>query len=267
VSEPDVLVTRRGRVATVILNRPQARNAFASVEQIDAFVATIEAIARDDDVSVLIVTGAGSAFCAGGDVKEMLAGTGLMSGSALDLRRRYRRDIQRLTATLYGLDLPTIAAVNGPAIGLGCDLACCCDLRVASERARFAESFVALGLISGAGGAWLLPRIVGGAKAAELSFTAETIDAREAERIGLVSQVVAPDDLQAAADTLADRIAIHPPQSLRMAKRLLREAQRAPLETVFELSAALQALAQKTADHREALGAMLEKRPGDYSGQ
>jgi enoyl-CoA hydratase/carnithine racemase len=262
-----VLVATRGRVATLTINRPRARNAFSSVEQIDAFVAALERIGRDDAISVLIVTGAGSAFCAGGDIKDMQAGTGLTAGSAVDLRQRYRRDVQRLTSVLYGLEIPTIAAVNGPAMGLGCDLACCCDMRIAAESARFAESFVRLGLVAGDGGAWFLQRIVGISRASELSFTGDVIDAREAERIGLVSQVVAADDLETAAAALADRIAANPPQGLRLTKRLLREAQRAPLETLFELSAALQALTQKTADHREALGALVEGRTGEYTGQ
>lgn len=265
--EESVLLERRGRVATLTLNRPQVRNAFSSVEQIRAFVAAVEEIAADDGLSVAIVTGAGSSFCAGGDVKDMQAGTGFSAGSTLDLRGRYRHEIQRLSGSLYELELPTIAAVNGPAIGLGCDLACCCDIRIAAESARFAESFIRLGLIPGDGGAFFLQRIVGISKASELSFTGDVIDAHEAARIGLVSQVVASDGLLAAANALADRIAANPPQSLRLTKRLLREAQRAPIDTVFELSAAFQAIVQKTADHHEAVAAAIEKRAGNYTGQ
>ena len=262
-----LIVERRGRVATLTLDRPEARNAFSTVEQVAAFAAALEDLARDPGVSVLILTGAGSAFCAGGDVKDMQAETGFAAGTSLDLRQRYRHDVQRLTATLYDLELPTIAAVNGPAIGLGCDLACCCDIRIAADSARFAESFIRLGLIPGDGGASFLQRIVGISKAAELSFTGDTIDAAEAARIGLVSQVVGADALLAAAHALAERIAANPPQSLRYTKRLIREAQRSSLESLFELSAAFQAIVQRTADHREAVAAMLEKRTPTYTGR
>jgi enoyl-CoA hydratase/carnithine racemase len=265
--EESVLVERRGRVATLTLNRPQARNAFSSVDQVRAFVDAVASVAHDEGLSVVVLTGAGSAFCAGGDIKDMQAGTGFAAGSALDLRARYRHEVQRLTASLYELELPTIAAVNGPAIGLGCDLACCCDIRIAAENARFAESFVRLGLVPGDGGAFFLQRIVGISKASELSFTGDTINAHEAARIGLVSRVVPPDELSTATAELADRIAANPPQTLRLTKRLLREAQRAPLGAVFELSAAFQALAQKSEDHHEAVAAAIEKRPGKYAGR
>ena len=266
-AEPTVLVERRGRVATLTLNRPEVRNAFSSVENVAAVVAELRQLARDPGVSALIVTGAGSAFCAGGDIKDMQAETGFAAGSALDLRERYRRDVQSLTATLYEIEIPTIAAVNGAAIGLGCDVACCCDIRIAADNARFAESFIRLGLVPGDGGAWFLQRIVGISKAAELSFTGDIIDAAEAARIGLVSQVVPAADLVAAANALADRIAANPPQSLRYTKRLLREAQRSSLDQLFELSAAFQAIVQKSADHREAVAAAIEKRPPTFTGR
>jgi 2-(1,2-epoxy-1,2-dihydrophenyl)acetyl-CoA isomerase len=262
-----LLVERRGRVATLTLNRPRALNAFSSVDQVQEFVSAIQDIEADGQCSVLILTGAGSAFCAGGDIKDMRAETGFAAGSALDLRGRYRREVQRLTATLHDLELPTVAAINGPAIGLGCDLACCCDIRIAAQSARFAESFVRLGLVPGDGGAWFLQRIVGYAKAFELSLTGKTIDAQEAERIGLVSRVVNAEDLLPSVNELAESIAANPPQTVRLTKRLLREAQTAPLSTLLELSAAFQALTQKTADHREALLAAAEKRPGVYVGQ
>lgn len=262
-----VLVERRGRVATLTLNRPEVRNAFSTVEQIADFAVAVEEIARDPELSVVVLTGAGPAFCSGGDIKGMHSETGFSAGSSLDLRRRYRHDVQRLTGALYELELPTIAAVNGPAIGLGCDLACCCDIRIASTSARFAESFIKLGLIPGDGGAYFLQRIVGTAKACELTFTGDTIDAVEAERIGLVSQVVAPDELPVAINALADRIAANPPAVLRYTKRLLREAQRSSLETTFELSAAFQAIVQRTADHREAVAAAIEKRSPTFTGR
>jgi enoyl-CoA hydratase/carnithine racemase len=200
-------------------------------------------------------------------VKDLHARTNYASGGGFELRNNYRRGIQRMIAALYDIEIPTIAAVNGPAVRLGCDIACCCDMRIASEQARFAESFIRLGLIPGDGGAWFLQRIVGISKASEMTFTGDAIDAREAERIGLVSRVVPPDELLPAAEALAGRFAANPPQTLRMAKKLLREAQRAPIDTVYELSAAFQALTQRSDDHVEAITATAEKRDPKYTGK
>jgi enoyl-CoA hydratase/carnithine racemase len=155
--------------------------------------------------------------------------------------------------------VPTIAAVNGPAIGAGLDLACMCDIRVASTAATFAESFVTLGIIPGDGGAWLLQRVVGYAKAAELTFTGEVIRAEEALAIGLVSRVVQPEDLLATARDLAVRIARNPPHALRMAKRLMREAQTARFDSILELSAAFQAIAHHSTDNRERFGRAVDR--------
>ena len=159
-----------------------------------------------------------------------------------------------------------IAAVNGAAIGAGLDLACMCDLRVAGESAKFAESFVKLGIIPGDGGAWLLQRIVGFSKAAELTLTGETINAAEALAIGLVSKVVPDAELLGAAHAMAARIACNPPFAVRMAKRLLWDAQRMDLPGVLEMSAAMQAVAHATKDNTEAVSAFLEKRTPVFKG-
>ena len=163
--------------------------------------------------------------------------------------------------SLYELEVPTIAAVNGAAVGAGLDLACMCDIRIASDKARFAESFVKVGIIPGDGGAWLLPRVVGASKAAELCFTGDMIDAAEAERIGLVSKVVPHDGLMEAAQELANRIAQNPGNALRLTKRLLREGATSTLPQLLQLSAAFQAIIHETEDHREAVLSFLEKRP------
>jgi enoyl-CoA hydratase/carnithine racemase len=164
------------------------------------------------------------------------------------------------------LEVPVIAAVNGPAIGAGCDLACMCDIRIASDRAKFAESFVKLGLVPGDGGAWLLPRIVGFSKASEMALTGDMLDSAAALACGLVSQVVPHDQLMVAARELADRIAANPPHAVRMTKRLLREAWRASLASTLEASASAQAICHQTSDHQEAVAAFLEKRPAKFSG-
>ena len=178
------------------------------------------------------------------------------------VRENYRNGIQRIPLAFYRLDVPTIAAVNGPAIGAGCDLACMADIRIASDKASFAESFVKLGLIPGDGGAWLLQRVVGYAKAAEMSFTGDLLDAQQALAIGLVSKVVPAASLLDEARALAERMAANPGQALRMTKRLMREAQTSRLDTVLELSAAYQALTHTSEEHDAAVAAFLDRKKG-----
>ena len=254
-------------VVTLTLNAPEKRNAISTFEDCDAVVDAVHRVNRDRSVRAVIVTGAGTAFCAGGDLKAMRDRRGIIEGSHADLRENYRRGVQAMANALYDCDAPTIAAVNGPAIGLGLDVACMCDIRIASENARFAESFIKVGIVPGDGGAWLLPRVVGMSMACELSFTGDQIDAATAKEIRLVSKVVPQAELMAAARALAGRIAANPPEMLRMTKRLLREGQHTRLSTLLEMSAAFQALAHSTEDHREAVTAMLEKRTPSFTGR
>lgn len=207
----------------------------------------------------VILTGNGPSFCAGGDIREMKRQASA-EVSEMDIRHDYRRGIQRVTLNLFNLEVPVIAAVNGHALGAGLDLACMCDIRIASEKAKFAESFVRLGIIPGDGGAWLLPRIVGMSRAAELAFTGDMIDAQQAMEWNLVSSVVPHAELLPAARALASRITQHASHAVRLTKRLMREALHSRLETVLELSAVFQAVSHKTADHSEAVNAFLEKR-------
>jgi enoyl-CoA hydratase/carnithine racemase len=246
-------------IVTLTMDRPAERNSLSDESQFEEFVQACERIRCDDQVRCVIITGNGSAFCAGGNIKHMRDKQGIAEGSALQIRNRYRNGVQRVPVALYYLEVPTIAAVNGPAIGAGCDLACMCDIRIASETATFAESFVKLGIIPGDGGAWLLPKAVGASKAAEMTFTGDPIDAREALAHGLVSKVVAPELLMQEATALATRIAANPVHALRMSKRLLREGQHVRLETLLEMSAAFQAIAHHTPAHDEAIRNMLDK--------
>jgi len=252
-------IERRDAVVTLTMNRPEVRNVLTGNGAVDEFVAACAGIAADDSVRAVIVTGAGPVFSAGGNLKDMQR----YSRDDMDvsaIREDYRRGIQRLPLAIYNLDVPTIAAVNGPAIGAGCDLACMCDIRIAAETASFAESFIKLGIIPGDGGAWLLPRVVGMSRAAEMSFTGETITAADALRYGLVSRLVPGAELLAQANALADRIAANPGPALRMTKRLLREGQQTRLDSLLELSAGFQALAHKTPHHVAAVAAFIEKR-------
>jgi len=265
-SQDVVLATRDGHVVTWTINLPEMRNPISGDDVVERLVRLVDEANTDVGTRVVILTGAGSAFSAGGNVKDMADRTGMFAGAPHALRDGYRRGIQRLPKAIFHCEVPIIAAVNGPAVGAGCDLAMMCDMRIASTTAFFAESFVRLGIIPGDGGAWLLPRAIGAARAAEMAFTGDRVDAATALDWGMVSQVVEPDELLGAARALADRVAVNPPHALRMTKKLLREGQRVDLDTLLELSASLQALSHHTEDHREALAAFLERREGDFRG-
>ena len=254
-----------GHVVTLTMNEPERRNPLTGNSAVPEFIAALKRIHDDRDVRCVILTGAGSAFSSGGDVRNMLhQANGEVSG--MQIRHDYRTGIQQLPLALFNLEVPVIAAVNGAAVGAGLDLACMCDIRIASDKAKFAESFVKLGIIPGDGGAWLLPRIVGMSRAAEMVFTGDTISADVALQWGLVSRVVAADELMPVAHELASRMAANPGHAVRLSKRLLREGLHTRLDTLLELSAAFQSLAHQTADHREAVNAFLEKRPPDFKG-
>ncbi len=262
-----VLRETHGRVAVLRMNRPAALNAIGTLQDCDDFVAAIEAVGDDRQMSCLILTGNGRGFCAGGDLKAMQDKTGIGPGAQPgDTRDTYKRGVQRITRAMIELEVPAIAAINGHAVGLGCDLACLCDIRIAAQSALFAASFIKVGLVPGDGGAWSLARVVGYAVAAELFFTGDRFDAARAKDIGLVSRVVADDDLMPEAMALAQRIAANPARALRLTKRLLRESQTARMDQILELSAAFQALAHETADHGEAVAAFLERRPAVFTG-
>lgn len=252
-----------GPVVTLTMNQPQQRNPLTGNTAIAEFLAAIDRIDGDSGVRCVILTGNGPAFCAGGDIREMKR-QATPEVTEMDIRQDYRRGIQRLPLALFNLEVPVIAAVNGHAIGAGLDLTCMCDIRIASDQAKFAESFVKLGIIPGDGGAWLLPRIVGLSRACELAFTGDVIDAQQALAWNLVSQVVPHEQLMDAARAMAARITAHPSHGLRMTKRLIREGLHSRLDTVLELAAVFQAVSHKTADHREAVDAFLEKRTPKY---
>lgn len=258
--EPFLLVARDGPIVTVTINRPDVRNAISSQADITAIESFCADVTADLSIRAVVLTGAGRAFCAGGNVKDMAAKRGMFAGSPYAMRGGYRGGIQRIPLALYELEVPVIAAINGPAIGAGLDLACMCDVRIAADTAIFAESFVKLGIVPGDGGAWLLPRVVGMARASLMTLTGDTIDAATALEYGLVSDVAPADRLLGRAQEIAQRVAANPGHATRLAKRLLRESQDMKLGPLLELSAAYQALAHHTYDHDEAVAAMLDKR-------
>jgi enoyl-CoA hydratase/carnithine racemase len=261
-----LVLEKRGHVGLLTLNRPESLNALGAPGDGDAVAAVCEQVNADQDIRCVVLTGAGRAFSAGGDVKAMKAREGAFAGSGVAIRDGYRRNIHRIVRSIYGLEVPSIAAVNGAAIGLGCDVACMADIRICAENARFGVTFLKLGLIPGDGGAWLLPRTIGMSRAAELLFTGDVIDAATAQAWGLVTRVVPADQLVDEAIALANRIAVQPPHALRLAKTLLRQGQTASYDTLMEMSAAAQALAHLTEDHMEGVDAILERREPAFKG-
>jgi len=244
-------------VCLLTLTRPDVRNAISDDGMIEDICRVVQEAEADPDVKVLVVTGEGSAFSAGGNVKDMADRSGMFAGEPYQVGEGYRTTIQRLTRTFAATDLITIAAVNGPAIGAGFDLALACDIRLGNPAARFAHTFVDLGIIPGDGGAWLLPRAIGWQRAAELAFTARTIDADTAVAYGVLLSV--HDDVVGAAASLGGEIASRPGHSLRLTKRLLRHARTMDLDGFLDLTAALQALAHTTDEHHAALERYLQR--------
>jgi enoyl-CoA hydratase/carnithine racemase len=261
-----ITTEKRGHVAILTLNRPDSMNALGAPGDGDQVAAACAAINADKDVRCVILTGAGRAFSAGGNVKAMKDREGAFGGNAVSIRENYRTNIHRIVRAIYGLEVPSIAAVNGAAIGLGCDVACMTDIRIAAEGAKMGVTFLKLGLIPGDGGAWLLPRTIGMSRASELLFTGDVIDAQTACDWGLVSRVVPGETLMDEAMAMAEKIAQQPPHALRLAKALLKHGQSTSYDTLLEMSAASQAICHLTEDHMEGVDALLEKRPANFKG-
>jgi 2-(1,2-epoxy-1,2-dihydrophenyl)acetyl-CoA isomerase len=245
-------------IGRIVLNRPERMNAF-TFEMIDAWRAAIEECRRDDAVKVVIVTGAGAAFCSGGDIVEM--------GDRLEQTPEQRKAelfdrIERIPLALEDLDKPVIAAVNGVATGAGMDMALMCDLRYAAQGARFAETYVNVGLVPGAGGAHFLPRLVGVSKALELFWTGDFIDADEAMRIGIVNKVFPDAELMTQVEKIARKIAKAPPLTLRMVKRAIYQGMRNDLRTNLDLISSHYAVITATERHKEAVRSFIAKRRG-----
>lgn len=261
----EVLYSQKGHVVTVSLNMPELRNPVSEPAIISGLIDAVARMNADKSVRAAILTGTGTAFSSGGNLKAMAAPGGNADAPPAENRLWYVDGIQRIPLAFERLEVPIIAAVNGPAIGAGCDLVCMCDIRIAGRSATFAESFVKVGLVPGDGGAWLLPRAIGQSRAREMAFTGEAISAETALAWGLVSYVVEDDELLERANAIADRIAANPPQAVRMTKKLMTSAQDISLDRVLDMSAAMQPLAHATRDHREALQAFVEKRKASFT--
>lgn len=264
--EAPVLVERRDGVAIITLNRPALFNSVSDGEMRDELVRALDMLADDETVRAVVLTANGTAFCAGGNVKSWAEPGGVLSTPPYENVAGYRAGIHKIPRAFERFPVPVVCAVNGAAIGAGCDIACMCDIRIASDKASFAVTFARMGLVPGDGGAWFLPRIVGQSKAREMLFTGDRMDADEALTCGLVSRVVAAEGLLKEALSLAQRIAANSSPAIRMTKQLLGQAESGTLESILTLSATMQSILHSTHDHKEAVAAFIGKRPPKFEG-
>ncbi len=276
-----ILYSKEAGIAKITLNRPEQRNAF-SVDMLEGWARALNDAKVDEGVRVIIVTGAGKAFCAGGDVKSLQEGKGFLykdpgdkggssdtinSTTPLEFKNSLWDVIHQIPFIMEGLDKPVMASINGPAMGAGLDMALMCDLRIASDQATFGETYVKLGLVPGDGGAFLLPRLVGLPKALELLWTGDVIDADRALQIGLVNKVVPPGELEQATLEMAKKLAEGPPVTMRLIKRAVYQGLRSDLRAALDAVSSHMAVATSTEDHQEALAAFFEKRKPVFKGR
>ena len=258
----DLLYEVKDRIATITLNRPDKLNAFTG-PMIDAWARALAQAQADEQVHVVVVTGAGRAFCAGGDVARMGEG----QPTALEHKNMLWEHIHRIPKTLEAMDKPVIAMVNGLAVGAGMGMCLMCDVRIAADAARFSTGYVRVGLVPGDGDTYFLPRLVGPAKALELLWTADFIDAAEALRLGIVNRVVPAADLREATWAFARQVADGPQIPIRMIKRLVYQSLRLDLRTHLDLVSSHMAIVRQTADHAEGVAAFKAKRPPRFQGR
>ena len=248
-------------IGTITLNRPAHRNAF-TLEMLEECTALLQLWQKDDAVRVVVLTGAGESFCSGGDVKKMGQSQSIVEKKS-DLWNR----MQSLPKALAVFDKPIIAMVNGDAVGGGMDLALMCDIRISSDRARFSEGYVRLGLVPGDGGAFFLTRLIGLGPALELLLTGDFIDAQAAARWGIVNRTVPREALEEETYGLARRIAANPPLSVQATKRLAYQSFQGDMMTSLELASSQAVIMMNTEDHRRAVAAFREKKKADYLGR
>lgn len=250
------------RIATLTLNRPDKLNALNG-ELMEELVPVIERLAEDKEVRCVVITGAGRGFCAGGDIAGMASGEALPNENPVTRLRR----LEETSRLLHEMPKPTIAMVNGPAAGAGLSIALACDIRIAGESARFGTAFIRIGFSGDFGGTWMLQRLVGPAKARELYFTGDLIDAREAERIGLVNRVVPDDQLAGETRALAERMAKGPPIAMARMKQNMNLGLVSDYSTLLDAEAEGMIMTAMTEDNQEAVKAFLEKRSATFHGR
>lgn len=251
---------KNGRIATITLNRPESRNAIATQQDCDDLAGAFWRANDDADINAVIVTGAGKSFCAGGDLKAIRERTGIGPRPTPDgTRANYRRGVHSIIRALADVEVATIAAINGHAIGLGLDIGILCDMRLAGASAKMASSFVKVGIIPGDGGAWFMQRLIGYQQAFELTLSGRIVGADEAKTLGIALEVVEPGQLLPRAHEMAARFAAQPPKALRLTKRLMKMAQRMELKDFLDLCAAFQGMCHNEPEHLAAVNRLLAR--------
>ncbi len=263
MSRESVLLDKKNHIASITLNRPDQMNAFSGLMR-QEIAEVVETICGDSDVRVIIITGAGKAFCVGGDVKEFASGR---SKGLENTASNERPAMSKIVLALNRVEKPVVAAVNGAAVGGGVNLALACDVRIASEKARFGQVFVRRGLHTDWGGIYFLPRLVGYAKAAELIFSGEVIDAQEALKIGMVNKVVPHEQLLDATYELAAKMAKSAPIPVAFAKRGLQNFYKWDLAAALDYEAYVLGITTRSEDFKEGVKAFLEKREPEFNGK
>ncbi len=258
-------IEKKNHQLWLALNNPEQSNAITP-EMIESLCEVLQHADFDREVRVIVLTGEGKNFCSGGDVKAMAEKSGMFAGESNELRMRYAHGIQRIPKTIEDLSTPLIAMVNGAAIGAGCDLAMMCDLRVGNSGTKFGETFSRIGLVPGDGGSFFLQRVVGYAKAMEMTLTGDIYEGERAMSYGLLNILAEESKFKLETEKLAEKIAKNAPVSQAMAKKALKISYLHDLQTSLDLLAAYQGIAQRTADHFSALEAAKEKRSPDFQG-
>jgi enoyl-CoA hydratase/carnithine racemase len=256
----DATLSLNDAVATLSFDRDDVRNELTGTGLVQDIIDTCEWVNSNHDVAVLIITGNGKAFSAGGNINHMHEKTGMFGGDPMQIQNGYRRGIQQMSLAMYRLEVPAIAAINGAAVGAGFDLTCMCDIRLACEHTKVGETFVNLGIIPGDGGAWFLPRVVGMQRAADMVFSGRIVGADEGLAMGLFMEVVSSDSLLPRAEELATQYAQKPREALRLCKRLLAAGQRQPLPDFLDYTASLQSLCHHSQDHADAVAGFLKNK-------
>ena len=258
-----LLIQEDGGVLTITMNRPEVLNAFNDT-MLAELTEAIEAVAEDETVRCVVLTGAGKAFGSGQDLRSLVEGR---SSGAIGTVSRHVQKYHRVVLAIRNMQKPVIAAVRGVAAGISCNIALACDMRIASEDARFIEAFARIGLIPDGGGGYFLPRLVGVGKAMELAMLADEVSGPEAERIGLVNKCISVEEFEEATRAFAQRLANGPTCAYGLIKKLIYTSAESDLQTSLRLEGELQDIAIETEDHQNAVTAFLQKRPPKYKGR
>ncbi|MBY0416030.1 MAG: enoyl-CoA hydratase/isomerase family protein [Bdellovibrionales bacterium] len=260
------VVVKNNHQLWVTLNNPDQMNAITT-EMINSLTEVLAHADFDINIRVVVITGKGKNFCAGGDIKAMEEKSGMFAGESNELRSRYQQGIQRIPKCIEDMSVPVIALVNGAAVGAGCDLSMMCDLRVGGNKTKFAETFTRMGLVPGDGGTFFLQRVVGYAKAMQMFLTTKSFEGVEALNFGLMNFLFEDSILEEETLRLADLVASQAPVAQRLTKKAMKVSYMNDLQTSLDMLASFQGISQRTSDHFEALKSFKEKRSPNFQGQ